>query len=196
MRLNLDQEFAIGEPLADADPLPPPDRAMAAVETQDLDRLYRAHWHKLMRFVRGRIRSDRAPDIVQHVFMRLAAQPPGKSAGPRIVAPDAYLNQAARNLIRNEARSAERRSTPLHLCLDDVPVAAPDPIAMLEARDMLRRFETAITTLDDRTREIFLAHRIDGYSYGEIAHRTGLSVKTVEMHMSRAIAFLARQFGR
>jgi RNA polymerase sigma-70 factor (ECF subfamily) len=46
------------------------------------------------------------------------------------------------------------------------------------------------------TRQIFLAHRVDGYSYGEIAERTGLSVKGVEKHMSRAIAHIDRAFAQ
>ena len=45
---------------------------------------------------------------------------------------------------------------------------------------------------DDPPEFFFLAHRIDGYGYAEIAHRTGLSIKTVEKHMSRAIAALDR----
>ena len=42
------------------------------------------------------------------------------------------------------------------------------------------------------TREIFMAHRLDGLSYAEIADRTGLSVKGVEKHMSKAIAQVTR----
>ena len=57
---------------------------------------------------------------------------------------------------------------------------------------MLDRLEQALLRLSPRTREIFLAHRLDGYTYSEIAHRTGLSVKTVEKHMTRAIAALDR----
>jgi RNA polymerase sigma-70 factor (ECF subfamily) len=45
------------------------------------------------------------------------------------------------------------------------------------------------------TREIFMAHRLDGYTYREIAARTGLSVKRVEKHMSRAIAQLDEILG-
>jgi RNA polymerase sigma-70 factor (ECF subfamily) len=190
MRLNLDEDLPLGRPIAESDPLPPPDRA-PPVAAGWIELLYRRHRHKLLQFVGRRGRADQAPDIVQHVFTRLTAQANG--VAPAIDAPDAYLRQATRNLLRDEARAAERRSAHLHICLDDVPLTAPDQIAALEARDMLRRFEAAIARLEPRTREIFLAHRIDGYTYGEIALRTGLSVKTVEKHMSRAIAFLGRQ---
>lgn len=189
LHLDLDAGLSVGARVSEEDPLPPCDRAPHP-DSHELELLYRAHQPRLLRFIRRWSRTDEAPDIVQRLFARLAAQ--AHDTTPVIEAPTAYLQQAARNLIRDDARAAERRSTHLHVCLDDVPLAAHDPIAALEARDMLQRFEAAAARLAPRTREIFLAHRIDGYSYGEIASRTGLSVKTIEKHMSRAIAFLGR----
>jgi RNA polymerase sigma factor (sigma-70 family) len=193
MRLNLDEDLPCRAPFGDADPLPPEDR-VARAGPDRLELLYRKHRPRLLRFLERRSQPDQAADIVQRLFARLAAR--GTAALLAIEEPGVYLHQAARNLLRNEARAAARRSAHLHLCLDDVPLAAPDPVAALEARDMLRRLEAAVARLEPRTREIFLAHRIDGYSYREIAFRTGLSVKTVEKHMSRAIARLGRQFGQ
>lgn len=190
-RLELDGGLPVAQFVRQEDPLPPCDRAPRAATTQ-LELLYRAHQPKLLRFVRQWGRGDEAADVVQRLFARLAAQMP--DAVPTITAPLAYLQQAARNLIRDDARAADRRSAHLHVELDDVPLAGHDPVAALEARDMLQRFEAAVARLAPRTREIFLAHRIDGYSYAEIACRTGLSVTTVEKHMSRAIAFLGRHF--
>ena len=191
MRLNLDEEMSGAGSVPEGEPLPPHDPAPAAAPRQ-LELLYRTHRLKLVRFVRNWGRPDQAHDIVQQVFVWLAGQ--RGDVIPAIHAKDAYLRQVARNLVRNETRSAARRSAPLHLCLDDIPLAAPDPVAALEARDTLRRFEAVVARLEPRTREIFLAHRIDGFTYGEIAHRTGLDVKTIEKHMSRAIAFLGRHF--
>jgi RNA polymerase sigma-70 factor (ECF subfamily) len=70
------------------------------------------------------------------------------------------------------------------------------PFAELEHRDTLRRLEAAMLRLKPKTREIFLAKRLDGMSYAEIAERTGLSVKGVEKHMSKAIAMLDRAMER
>lgn len=53
--------------------------------------------------------------------------------------------------------------------------------------ELLNRIEQALTTLPCRDREIFLAHRVDGLSYQEIANRTGLSVRRVERHIARAL---------
>lgn len=53
--------------------------------------------------------------------------------------------------------------------------------------EFLERLNQAIATLPRRDREIFLAHRVDGLSYQEIASRTGLSVRRVERHIARAL---------
>lgn len=56
---------------------------------------------------------------------------------------------------------------------------------------MLGRALIALDALPERTRSIFLLHRIDGYSYPEIADQLGVSRKAVEKHMTRAIKHLA-----
>lgn len=62
----------------------------------------------------------------------------------------------------------------------------PDP-------DLIRRLEGAMRALPRLQREIFMAHRLDGLSYAEIARRTGLRVDHVERHVARAIRRLDRQ---
>jgi RNA polymerase sigma factor (sigma-70 family) len=71
-----------------------------------------------------------------------------------------------------------------------------DQVAVLESRDRLRRLEQVIERLRPRTREIFLAHRIRGLTYAEIADEMGLTVKGVEKQMSKAIAKIDRLFDR
>ena len=189
MRLTSLSDHAHVAGLTEADPLPPEDlrpRANGAF----LERLYRAHHDGLVRFIRRRVRDERAHDVVQRVFCRLAGLSEREQQG--IAAPVAYLRRAAANMLRDDARQDERRSSALHLGDDEVCLRSADQWAALEARDRLRRLEEALLRLKPRTREIFLAHRIDGYSYAEIAARTGLSIKTVEMHMTRAIAYLAQ----
>ena len=59
--------------------------------------------------------------------------------------------------------------------------------------DLLRRMEQAMLNIPKLQREIFVAHRLENMSYGEIARRTGLSVKQVERHVARAIYKLSKQ---
>jgi RNA polymerase sigma-70 factor (ECF subfamily) len=57
---------------------------------------------------------------------------------------------------------------------------------------LLSRLERAMATMPSLSREIFLAHRLDGLSFEEIGRRTGLSVRQVERHIAHAIAHIDR----
>jgi RNA polymerase sigma-70 factor (ECF subfamily) len=45
----------------------------------------------------------------------------------------------------------------------------------------------AVADLPDEVRETFLMSRVDGLTYAEIAAAVGMSVKTVEARMGRAL---------
>lgn len=155
-----------------------------------LGELYRAHGGRLLRlFARHGARND-AADLVQESFARLAGA--WTKRGTPIERPDGYLSTIAFNLLRDRARNALRCPLAWHVPLDEVPVTGYDPIAALEARDQLKRLQASLARLSPKTRSIFLAHRRDGVSYKDIANQTGLSVKAIERHMSKAIAYIDR----
>lgn len=172
-----------------ADP-PPDDQGVEPSPGAALRSLYHSETPRLLRLLARRVRPDEAADLVQETFARFAAVDPERR---RIIArPEAFLTRVAMNLVRNLAVRNRRRSTALHVPVELVEPASADQVIALEARDMLRRLEAAVQQLKPLTREIYLAHRLDGYTYAEIAARTGLSVKGVEKHMSRAIAHVDR----
>lgn len=169
-----------GVPVVPEMPLPPK-------RSIDLEPIYRTEAPRLRRFFARRIGVDDACDLVQECFAGLI-RAIGRPA--LIEHPEAYLSRTATNLVTKHARTAARRSAQLHVSVDDAALVGADLHAQLEARDMLDRLEAAMLRLRPTTRDIFMARRIDGYSYREIAVRTGLSVKAVEKHMTRAIAEL------
>nr|WP_144033816.1 sigma-70 family RNA polymerase sigma factor [Sphingomonas laterariae] len=161
---------------------------------QDIGALYEAEAPRLGRFFRRRLgRADQVADMVQRVFVRLLGMDRGGRGTPD--RPEAWLTTVAGNLVRDEAKSARSRAEATCVPLDEERAPAIDPHRALEARDMLRRVDEAIVTLPDRTREIFMAHRFDDLTYAQIADRLGISVKTVEAHMSRALQILHRAAG-
>ncbi|MGF7148951.1 RNA polymerase sigma-70 factor (ECF subfamily) [Sphingomonas zeicaulis] len=154
----------------------------------DVETLYRDEAPRLRRFFRRQTRqTEDAPDLVQRCFARLIAiGDKGSIARPR-----AYLSRIALNLVRDDARAKARHADVILLPGAEAH-SSTDPHGQLEARDMLARIDDAMLALPERTREIFMAHRFDDLTYNEIAEQTGLSVKTVEKHMSRALAALNR----
>lgn len=157
--------------------------------SERLDHLYRSRAKRLLSYFARRAGSRDAPDLVQESFTRLAAAQ--STAGHTVNEPAAYLQQIATNLMRDRAREALRRSMNQHVVAEEHEVA-PDPVRALEARDILSRVQQALARLSPTTRAIFLAHRVEGLRYAEIAEQNGLSVKGVEWHMTKAIACLDR----
>lgn len=174
---------------------PGADRSGEGGRPEPLDALYREQSQRLLRSLSRRTADrEEARDLVQEIFSRLARL--GAEGSLLIERPQAYLGRMASNLLRDRAKQASRHMKAGHFPADEAELAGPDQQRRLEARDMLMRVEAAMLRMRPKTREIFMAHRIDGFSYAEIAERTGISVKGVEKQMSKAIAQLDRLMDR
>lgn len=142
---------------------------------------------KLRRLLRSRGRSaDDADDLIQEAFLRLQLYCRDKP----VEHTEAFLVRTALNLSVDDHRLARNRLTvgsPLEsLSLLD---ARPPPDEVVATQQRLQRVRKALEALNPRAREVFLLHRAEGYSYGQIAERLGISVSTVEKHMARAALF-------
>ena len=171
--------------------------AVADRETDEqvrVQELYREHSSSLVRQLTRRTGCrELARELANETFLRLLRMAPGNLG--RIEQPEAFLRHVSTNLLRDWGRAAalrQRSRSTLELASDQ----HIDQITALESRDTLRRLEIAVGKLKPRTREIFVAHRIHGFTYAEIADRTGLTVKGVEKQMSKAIAKIDRLLDR
>ncbi|MBS0332735.1 MAG: RNA polymerase sigma factor, partial [Proteobacteria bacterium] len=70
-----------------------------------------------------------------------------------------------------------------------------DTDRILIGRERLQAVTIALLSLPERTRTIFLLHRVDGRKYREIAKQLGISVSAVEKHMVRAAQHLGASLG-
>lgn len=184
--------FAALPRLSEDDPLPPEDRVLRPIE--QLDQIYRSQAPKLLRYFSRRTNPQDANDLVHDSFARFAQR--AAENGDDIESPQAYLGTVAANLLRDRAKSALQRSLARTIPFDEAELVGHDPMISLEARDQLARLQAALARLSPKTRAIFLAHRVDGLSYKQIAERYGLSVKGVEWHMGKAIDHLDRAVKR
>lgn len=141
---------------------------------------------RLEAFVSRRVGPAWSADIVQDLFLRLWRRPIER---PDAIAP--YLFRAAHNLAIDHIR-AERvrmRFTSPQFFDDAVNnVAGPDRTS---ARDELDVLAQALRQLPERTGTVFLLNKCHGRSYPEISRVLGISVKTVEREMVRALAACA-----
>ncbi|MBI9064913.1 MAG: RNA polymerase sigma-70 factor [Marinilabiliaceae bacterium] len=57
-------------------------------------------------------------------------------------------------------------------------------------KELEGKIELAVNELPDQARKVFSLKRYDGLKNREVAEQLGISVKTVEMHMTRSLLFL------
>jgi len=130
---------------------------------------------------RGRSVHD-ADDLVQEAWVRLA----GYEGAQTVAKPEAFLMRTALNLSIDVHRTQTSRGE--EVMLDEVVLvdSAPSAETVLLARERVARLSVCLGRLSDKTRDIFLSHRVDGLSYQEIAREHQLSISTVEKHVAKA----------
>ncbi|WP_281822307.1 RNA polymerase sigma factor [Sphingobium sp. BS19] len=143
----------------------------------------------LLQYLGRRAGNEAAADLVQEVFMRAASS----DQASRLINPAAFIRRIARNLLIDRARR-QKRDNVVFFPIDEQRdlVSLPQQSWNLEAADLLRLYESAVETLPEKTRRVFLMHRVDDLSYREIHDRLGISIATVEYHMIKAIAHIGR----
>lgn len=145
------------------------------------------HYDELLRHVARRIgNATVAGDVVQDAFLRINASAPTVE----IASPAAYLFRVADNLaidyLRQEA--ARSRLAAADGAFEEVAAPEPSPEHALDYKQRLAVLDAAIAELPARCREVFLLHKFDGLSHGEIAERLGISRSMVEKHVMKALA--------
>ncbi|AOH87327.1 RNA polymerase subunit sigma-24 (plasmid) [Sphingomonas panacis] len=167
----------------------PNQRRPERASPEDLDAVYRREGPKLTRYFRSRVReNDEAADLVQEAFARLA----GFMARSPLSQPAPYLQRIARNLLFDRSKSQERRLAPFRVQFGEGvdPGVAPEQTLQIEAGDVMRVYRRALGELPDKTRDVFLLHRVEELTYKDIAHRLGLSIPTVQYHVARALSHI------
>lgn len=146
--------------------------------------LYEGYAGWLRRCLTKRYGADEAEDISQDTWVRIAS-----TALPLLPRhPRAFLLRIANNLAINRHH---RRTLGAHIEVAD------SPRDQCEA-EQLERILTAqiILGLPEPLRDVFLLSRVDGLSNVEIGEKLGISPKTVEWRMTRALAHCAAQLRR
>lgn len=127
--------------------------------------------------------AEEAEDVVQETFVNLWDK---REQIETIKSVKSYLYTAVKNNCLTRIRDA-KPTTSLDTLPPDEPILEEDQMARAE---MEARIWKMIDALPERRREIFLMAKRDEMSYKEIANQTGLSVKTVENHIFRAMQLL------
>ena len=150
------------------------------------DAIFRAHYPGLVGFAES-ILKDRseAEDTAQEVMLELWRR---RSDITLETSLRAYLFQSTRNRALNRIRHQRvvDRADPEVAA----PASIPRPDQALTEREIHLEVRRAVADLPERCREVFRLSREQGLRYAEIATALGISVKTVEAQMGKALRLL------
>ncbi len=155
--------------------------------TEAFDRLFLRYYKTLCHITSRIVRSvDTAEDIVQGVFFRFWV---GRSQLAINTSVRAFLERSVKNAALDHLKHLRFIDTDHDF--DDDPCSG-DLVSDIENRSVLRMVEEAISALPEGSRTIFLLSRVDGFTYEQIAKKLGVSIKTVETQMGRALKALRK----
>lgn len=152
--------------------------------------IYERYWEKLFHtcFYFTRSRED-TEDMLMGIFSSLWHN----RETAAIENLDAYLARAAKNqslkfILRRQKQ--QRQLQVLRKRMEDHTPESPE--LLLEYKELDSQLSGQVQELPEKTKAIFILNREKGLSYPEIARTLGISVKTVEYHISKALALLGK----
>jgi RNA polymerase sigma-70 factor (ECF subfamily) len=161
-----------------------------------LDRLVRRYLPRLQRWATGRLPGYArsladTQDIVQNALIgtiRHLGDFTQRGDGALL----AYLRQAVLNGVRDEIRRAAARPMSQELSAT-IQASDESPLEAAMGRETFRRYEAALTGLDELEREAVIARLELGCSYDEVAQLLGKpSADAARMMVTRAVAKVAK----
>lgn len=148
------------------------------------DAIFRAWYAPLVRLAERFVGTRAvAEELVQDVMLEMWRR---RELLAEEGSPQAYLYRSTRNRALNHLRHlrVERRAAPKLVETKSREAPAPSQVVAHELDAAVRE---AIDGLPNRCREVFELSRVHGLKYSEIATTLGISVKTVEAQMGRAL---------
>lgn len=153
--------------------------------TRQFRELYSEHSSWLRGCLVRRYGAQEADDILQDTWLRFVRY----HAKAAIKRPQGLLLTIAANLVNDRART-RRRDTKMV----QSQRAVADGYAASQAEELFAK--ELILSLPQPLRDVFVLSRFGGLTNRQIAEQLGISPKTVEWRMTKALAHCAAQFRR
>ena len=159
------------------------------------EQVFKTHFKRLHAYAFTILRDEvEAEEMVQQVFFKLWDRNVRKdSFGENLTltgSVSAYLYRAVHNESLNYIKHQKVRSNhQLHVAYS-MKNEVEHPAKTVMAGELEKKIHTALNELPEQCRTIFQMSRFDELKYREIAAKLGISVKTVENQMGKALKLL------
>ena len=152
------------------------------------EQMFKTHFKRLNAYAFTILRDEiQAEDMVQQVFFKLWERNENLSLTGSI---SSYLYRAVHNESLNYIKHQKVRSNHQLNVAYNMKNEVEHPAKKIMAGELEKKIHTALNELPEQCRTIFQMSRFDELKYREIADKLGISVKTVESQMSKALRLL------
>ena len=158
------------------------------LDRKGFEELFKSFFPSLCMFAQKYVPDqDTAKEVVHNVFLNLWEKREKVDMSTPL---KSYLFTSVYNRCLNSIRDQKKfdRDETVFERLDSNDFI--DATDRLEEQELEQRIFDALQSLPEKCREVFTLNRFEGLKYAEIAEKHGISVKTVETQMSKALKIL------
>lgn len=156
------------------------------------ERFFKTYYESLQAYAYVMLQDEIvAEEMVQQVFYKLWEK---KSLLNIHTSVKAFLYRSVYNeclnYLKHQKHKLAHENHSLYIAAQTYQERTDDPLALNELQSRLQR---AINELPEQCRNIFYMNRMEELKYREIADQLGLSIKTVEAQISKALKILRKK---
>jgi len=130
--------------------------------------------------------SNQTEELVSDVFIRVWQN---RDQHGKVIHVKAYLYRSVKNAVISYLRKNRPGMDELS-SLENISKHEITPESLLIREDLYKAVGSMIKSMPHQAGLVFRMHKMDGLSYKEIAATLGLSIKTIENHMGKALRFV------
>jgi RNA polymerase sigma-70 factor, ECF subfamily len=167
-------------------------RMVAHDDVKAFEVLFHRHYNALCKYVFTIMQCKfTTEEVVSDVLLKIWHQRHALQIQSNV---KSYMLAAVRNLSIDYIRRRSRRRTVGEEAIHpDRPTDFHSSLDMIVGQEAIQIVENAIDRLPNQGKTIFRLSRETGMKYREIADHLGLSIKTIETHMTRSLVFLRNE---
>jgi RNA polymerase sigma-70 factor, ECF subfamily len=169
-----------------------PDSDILLAIRQGNERVYegvfRKHYQALCNYACGILKDmDDAEEVVQSIFLKFWEQREGIEIS---VSLKSYLYRAVHNTCLNRLKHLKIQETYRQYAGDYLENTFDSATDVMDKNELENRIAEAIDKLPEQCKLIFKMSRFEELKYQEIADKLGLSVKTIENQIGKALKIM------
>lgn len=165
-------------------------KALRSNDEGVFEQLFKQYYQRLCTYATGMLDGDDAEEVVQQLFLNFWEK---RQQLTITVSLKSYLYRAVHNACLNKIKQAKVRQLYAEEHIKTTEPGYEHTSQSLFKTELENQIHKAINTLPEQCRLVFKLSRFEEMKYAEIAEHLGISIKTVENHMGKALRIMREQ---